>query len=75
MGTVYRLCELLDSMLDMAPLRQNALIVLAVSAELIPRLWYGALKVCVQCCISRTTSVLDLLLTCAWQTRDSYLEF
>ena len=44
---MYRLCELLDSMLDMAPLRQNAVIVLAVSAELIPRLWYGALKVCV----------------------------
>ncbi len=45
LGPVYKLCELLDSMLDMAPLRQSALIVLAVSAELIPRLWYGALKV------------------------------
>lgn len=29
----------------MAPLRQNTLIVLAVSAELMPRLWYGALEV------------------------------
>ena len=36
-------------MLDMAPLRQNTLIVLAVNAELVPRLWFGALKVWQAC--------------------------
>ena len=41
----YQLCELLDIMMDVAPLRQNTLIVLAVSADLVPRLWYSALKV------------------------------
>ena len=68
---MYRLCELLDSMLDMAPLRQNTLIVLAVSAELIPRLWHGALKVC----ISMTFAVLKLPLTSAWRTGGSNLGF
>lgn len=45
LAVTYRLCELLDTMMDVAPLRQNTLIVLAVSAELVPRLWYSALKV------------------------------
>lgn len=45
LSIVYRLCELLDSMMDIAPLRQNTLIVLAVSAELVPQLWYSAIKV------------------------------
>ena len=31
--------------MDVPPLRQNTLIVLAVPAELVPRLWYSALKV------------------------------
>ena len=31
--------------MDVAPLRQNTLITLAVPAELVPRLWYSALKV------------------------------
>ena len=45
LSLVYRLCELLDTMMDVASLRQNTLIVLAVSADLVPRLWYSALKV------------------------------
>ena len=45
MSTAYRLCELLDTMMDVACLRQSTLIVLAVSADLVPRLWYSALKV------------------------------
>lgn len=43
--TAYRLCELLDCIMDMSALRQNALIALAVAAELVPRLWFSALKV------------------------------
>jgi hypothetical protein len=42
---VWKLLELLSAMLDMPALRQNTLIVLAVHAELVPRLWYSYLKV------------------------------
>ena len=45
LAVTYQVCELLDTMMDVAPLRQNTLIVLAVSADLVPRLWYSALKV------------------------------
>ncbi|KAK9914927.1 hypothetical protein WJX75_002372 [Coccomyxa subellipsoidea] len=41
---VWKLLELLSAMLDMPALRQNTLIVLAVHAELVPRLWYSYLK-------------------------------
>lgn len=42
---VWKLLELLNTMLDTPALRQRTLIVLAVNAELVPRLWYTYLKV------------------------------
>ena len=39
------LCALLGALLDSPPLRQSALIVLAASCELVPRLWFSHLKV------------------------------
>ena len=42
---VRTLCGLLAALLDSPALRQSALIVLAVNAELVPRLWFSYLKV------------------------------
>ena len=47
---VYRLCEMLNTMIDTPCLRQDTLSVLAVNANLVPRLWCGALKVCAHHC-------------------------
>lgn len=44
-SAVWKLLELLSTMQDTPALRQNTLIVLAVHAELVPRLWFAYLKV------------------------------
>ena len=46
LSLVYRLCEMLDTMINTPCLGQDTLSVLAVDANFVPRLWYGALKVC-----------------------------
>ena len=58
---VYTLCEMLNTMIDTPCLRQDTLSVLAVDANLVPRLWCGALKVCAHHCrmlIASPTRVL-----------------
>jgi hypothetical protein len=42
---MHALCALLAVLLDMPALRQNALIAIAVNAEVVPRLWFSHLKV------------------------------
>lgn len=42
---MWKLLELLSILQDTPALRQNTLIVLAVHAELVPRLWFAYLKV------------------------------
>ena len=42
---VRALCALLAVLLEMPSLRQNALIAIAVNAEVVPRLWFSHLKV------------------------------
>lgn len=42
---VYKLCGLLNAMLDVPALRQTILIILAVNVDFVPRLWYSYLRV------------------------------
>ena len=44
-SAVWKLLDLLSIMQDWPALRQSTLIVLAVHAELVPRLWFAYLKV------------------------------
>ena len=65
---VYILCEMLNTMIDTPCLRQDTLSVLAVDANLVPRLWCGALKVCAQHCRVLISLPTPLLKPCVCLT-------
>ena len=56
---VRALCALLGALLEAPALRQGALIVLAVSCELVPRLWFSHLKVLL---LSPTSTLITMSL-------------